>query len=91
MFLKNRNIISKFKRLKVTDYAALSRSLPKDKLVDYKKGVYVLIQIGQGILELKFHLRPLGSSSVSYRASLLSINYWLVSPVDRSPQLLFGY
>ena len=30
MFLKNRNISSKIKRSKVTDYAALRRSLNKD-------------------------------------------------------------
>ena len=35
MFLKNRNIISKMKRSKVTDYAALTNSIDTNEMLYY--------------------------------------------------------
>ena len=50
MFLKNRNIISKIKRSKVTDYAALSRHV--GVLPDGKPGQFLLCEYFFSDLEL---------------------------------------
>ena len=41
MFLKNRNIISKIKRSKVTDYAALSTKIPRTGSNVFHREIYI--------------------------------------------------
>ena len=49
MFLKNRNIISKIERSKVTDYAALIDNVLVDSLLCSDADVHVLHQIVEDV------------------------------------------
>ena len=55
MFLKNRNIISKMKRSKVTDYAAL-RNLPTHTVNNLLQKLNVVKRIQLSVVKQKFNI-----------------------------------